>query len=141
VEIVGNPEISPMELHVFKNTTLQEVREQFSGCFPFLKLEFYLYRHHSEDVHFTKEVYKGLYLEKTSAFFKEGTIYFSPTTLVTELEQEFQIELGVAAKVFRRSEGSAWVDTTQTAHLSLAKQNSIGSAMAKPQFNKYTLFL
>ena len=130
-----------MELHVFKNTTIQEAREQFSRYFPFLKLEFYLYRHHTEDVYFTREVYKGLYLEETSAFFKEGTIYFSPSTMVTELEQEFQIELGVAAKVFRRSEGGVWVDTAQTAHLSLAKQNSIGSAVVKPQFNKYTLFL
>jgi hypothetical protein len=60
---------------------------------------------------------------------------------VAELEQEFQIELGMAAKVFRRSEGGAWVETTQTAHLSLAKQNSMGSAVAKPQFNIHTLFL
>lgn len=129
-----------MELCVHKNTTIREIREQFSRYFPFLKLEFYIYHHHYEDSHFNKEVYKGLYVEETSDFFKEGTLYFSPSTLVAELEQEFQIELGLAAKVFRRSVDS-WVDTTQTSHLSLGKQNNMGTVAARPHFHLHTLFL
>lgn len=129
-----------MELQVYKNTTLHELKEKFSHYFPFLKLEFYQYHHHTEEHQFKKEVYKGLYLEETSEFFKEGTIYFSPNTLIAELEQEFQIELGLAAKIFRRS-GEAWVDTTQTSHLTLGKQNNMGGAVIKAQFNWHTLFL
>lgn len=131
-----------MELQVYNNTTIREVKEQFSRFFPFLKLEFFIYRHHTgEDSDFNKEVYRGLYLEETSEFFKEGVINFSPSTALVELEQEFQIELGLAAKVFRKSEGS-WVDTTQTSHLSLGKQNAMAAAQSKPvKFNRYTLFL
>lgn len=129
-----------MELHVSKNTTVREVQKQFVKSFPFLKVEFYVYRHHTEAVHFKKDIYKGTHLREASDFFKEGTIYFNSSISIAELEQEFQIELGLAAKVFRTSEG-VWVDTTQTAHLSLARQNNMASAVAKPQFNKHTLFL
>jgi hypothetical protein len=129
-----------MELWVFNNTTLREVQEKFSHYFPFLKLDFFIYHHHTEDSPFKKEVFKGIYLEETSDFFKEGTIYFSPATTIAELEQEFQIELGLAARVYRRSI-DAWVDTSQTAHLSLAKQNNMGAAVVRPRFNIHTLFL
>jgi hypothetical protein len=130
-----------MELQVYKNTTISETAWQFSKYFPFLKLEFFLYRHGSADEHFPREVYRGLYLEETSSFFKEGLIRFSPSTTIAELEQEFQIELGLAAKVYRRS-GDMWVDTTQTSHLTLAKQNSMGAALAKSvRTNIHTLFL
>lgn len=134
------PKPSLMELQVYKNTTLGEVKEKFSHYFPFLKLEFYQYRRYTEEHQFKKEVYKGLYLEETSEFFKEGTIYFSPNTLVEELEREFQIELGLAAKIFRKSSES-WVDTTQTSHLTLGKQNNMGGAVLRAQFNWHTLFL
>lgn len=129
-----------MELHVYKNTTLREVKEQFSRWFPFLKLEFFVYRHYTEDIPFNKEIYQGLFLDETSDFFKEGAIFFSSSTLVAELEQKFQIELGLAAKVFRRSTDS-WIDTTQTSHLNLGKQNNMGAAIERPQFNLHTLFL
>ena len=129
-----------MELQVYRNTTLDEVKEKFSHYFPFLKLKFYLYRHRVHDHQFKKEVYEGLYLEETSEFFKEGTIYFSPNTTIEELEQAFQIELGLAAKVFRKVDDN-WVDTTQTSNFSLAKQNNMGGARVRPQFNFHTLFL
>lgn len=129
-----------MELQVFKNTSLREVREKFSHYFPFLKLEFFVYRHHTEDFHFDNKAFNGRYLQETSEFFKEGTIYFSPSTTVAELEQEFQIELGLAVKIFRKSD-EMWVDTSQTSHLSLGKQNNMGGARVRGQFNWHTLFL
>jgi hypothetical protein len=129
-----------MELHVFKKTSLQEVKEKFSHQFPFLKLEFFVYRHHTEDFHLNTGAYNGLCLQQTSEFFKEGTIDFSPSTTIAELEQKFQIELGLVVKVFRRADES-WIDTTQTSHLNLARQNNMGGATVRPQFNLHTLFL
>lgn len=129
-----------MELQIFKNTSLREAREKFSHLFPFLKLEFFVYRHHNEDAHLENKAYNGRYLAETSEFFKDGTIYFSPSTTVAELEQEFQIELGLAVKVFRRADDT-WVDTSQTSHLSLGKHNNMGGAKVRPQFNWHTLFL
>lgn len=129
-----------MELRVFQNTAIKEVKEKFSHYFPFLKVEFFAYHHHHEDSIRTKEIYRGTYLEETSEFFKEGSICFSPTTTIAELEQEFQIELGLAASIYRKS-GDTWIDTSQTSHLSLAKQNNMGGAMVRPRFNMHTLFL
>lgn len=130
-----------MELRVYKNTSIQEAKMQFARYFPFLKLEFFLYRHYTEESpHPYKEVYHGLYVNESSEFFKEGIIYFSPSTTVAELEQEFQIELGLAAKVFRRSADN-WAETAQTSHLTLGKQNNMGAALLKAQFNLHTLFL
>ena len=116
------------------------MKAQFARSFPFLKLDFFLYRHHTEETQLNKEACKGVYVDATSDFFKGGTICFSPSTTVAELEQEFQIELGLAAKVYRKSADS-WIDTTQTAHLTLGKQNNMGAAVLKAQFNLHTLFL
>jgi hypothetical protein len=100
-----------------------------------------VYRHHTEEgFHLNKEVHKGLYVDEASEFFKEGVIYFSPSATVAKLEQAFQIELGLAVKIFRRSPDT-WIDTTQTSHLSLSKQNNMGAAVVGPQFNLHTLFL
>lgn len=129
-----------MELTAHTNTTIREIKEQFSRYFPFLNIEFNIYRHHTEDDLGRKEICRGIYLMETSDFFKTGTICFSPATCVSELELEFQIELGLAAKIYRRSIDT-WVDTTQTAHLTLAKQNSMGGAVTRPRINLNTLFL
>lgn len=129
-----------MELKVSENTTLTEVKEKFSHYFPFLKLEFYQYQHQTHDRHMKKEAYKGFHPNNASEFFREGTIFFSANTTIAELEQEFQIELGLAAKIFRKS-GVSWVDTSQTSHLTLSRQNNMGSAVLRMQFNRHTLFL
>jgi hypothetical protein len=132
----------PMELKVCNNTSLQEVKDLFSTFFPYLKLEFFIYRHPAgKELYFDRQAYKGIYLSETSDFFKEGIVKFSPSTTVGELELQFQIELGLVAKVFRRS-GGLWVDASQTAHLTLGKQNSVAAALARPiKFNLHTLFL
>lgn len=130
-----------MELQVNKNTTVRELKEQFSKQFPFLKLEFFSYRRSAAEENFTREVYNGLNVEETSEFFKEGVVDFSPSTTVADFEQKLQIELGLAVKVYRRS-GDLWVETAQTEHLSLGKQNTMGAAPVKQAiFNINTLFL
>jgi hypothetical protein len=129
-----------MELHVCKTTSLREVKKQFSTYFPFLKLEFFVYRHHTEETALHKKIYTGLYIDNTSEFFKEGSICFSPSTSIAEFEQKFQIELGLAAKVFRKS-ADTWIDTTQTAHLTLGRQNNMGASVFVPKINLHTLFL
>ena len=131
-----------MQLRIYKHTTVKEIQGQFSRHFSFLKLEFFLYRHPTgDDVPSNKEIFSGLHLKETSDFFKEGLICFSPSTTIMELEQEFQIELGLVAKVFRRG-GDIWVDTSQTGHLSLAKQNNMGAGLSRSiRSNMHTLFL
>lgn len=131
-----------MELSIYRNTGLREIKKQFNRCFPFLKLEFYVYnRTLVEGSHINNEPYYGLYVAETSDFFKEGILNFSPATTVGELKLQFQVELGLVAKISRRS-GATWVDTWQTSHLTLGRQNSMGAASSRPMgLNRYTLLL
>jgi hypothetical protein len=131
-----------MELRIYKNTSAREAKEQFRKFFPFLKLEFFAYYHQrGEESHINKEAFNGTYLSETSDFFKEGVLNFSPSTTVAEFELEFQVELGLVAKIYRKT-GDLWVDTSQTSHLTLGKQNSMAAALSRPiQSNKYTLLL
>ena len=131
-----------MELTISKNSGIREIKKQFNRCFPFLKVEFYVYNRSAiEGSHITDEPYYGLYLAETSDFFKEGILSFSPTTTVAELKLQFQVELGLVAKIFRKS-GAVWVDTWQTSHLTLGRQNSMGAASSRPMgLNRYTLLL
>ena len=64
-----------------------------------------------------------------------------PSMTVAAFEQKMQNEYGLPVQVFRKS-GDVWLETVQTDHFSLAKQNEMGEETAKKQrFNINTLFL
>ena len=58
-----------------------------------------------------------------------GTLSISPTMTVSDLEQNFQDQFGLAVQVFRRS-GNAWLETTVTDSWTLDKQNKQGEALS-----------
>lgn len=131
-----------MELRIYTNTGIREVKKQFSRFFPFLKLEFYVYgSNFTKNEVTSEEPYYGLYIAETSDYFKEGVLDFSPVTTVADLEWEFQNKLGLAIKIFRRA-GDFWTDTTGTKNLTLGKQNNMGASLFRPvKINVNTLFL
>ena len=131
-----------MELKIYTNTGIREVKKQFTRFFPFLKLEFFFYSQTGyENLFASEEPYYGLYVAETSDVFKEGVVNFSPTTTVADLELLFKDKLGLAIKIFRRT-GDSWVETDGTTHLTLSKQNNMGASLFRPvKINTYTLFL
>jgi hypothetical protein len=64
-----------------------------------------------------------------------------PSDTVAYFEQFFQNELGMPVQVFRKA-GDTWLETIQTDHLTLLKQNAMGFESARRiRFNAFTLFL
>jgi hypothetical protein len=131
-----------MELKLTWNTPIKEVKKQFAAYFPYLKLEFFIYRHNvKEGTGLDKKVHDNLFLSEITGVLKEGSFLFSPATTVSEFEQKLQNEYGLPVQVFRRS-GNVWLETTETDQLSLEKQNEMGkSTVFRTNFNIHTLFL
>ena len=131
-----------MELKLFRNTTIRELKKQFSKNFSFLKLEFFFKKHRKEEGSaIQQKIADDTCLSDLSFVFREGLFYFTKSTAVNEFEQRLQKEFGLPVQVFRRS-GDLWLETTRTDNLSLQKQNSMGEATCRPiRVNLATLFL
>ncbi|MBA2329200.1 MAG: hypothetical protein H0V91_06245 [Flavisolibacter sp.] len=120
-----------MEIKLTKDTTINDLKYQFSSRFPFLRLEFFKHKHRVgqsslkdqklNDRFLLKEVNPGL---------KEGVINLSPSTTVADLEQLFQKQFGLPVQVFRKA-NYQWVETTYTDILTLEKQNEMGAELSK----------
>ncbi len=120
-----------MELKLTKDTTINDLKYQFSSRFPFLRLEFFKHKHRVgqsslkdqklNDRFLLKEVNPGL---------KEGVINLSPSTTVADLEQLFQKQFGLPVQVFRKA-NYQWVETTYTDILTLEKQNEMGAELSR----------
>lgn len=129
-----------MELSINRQIKIRDVKKQFAALFPFLKLEFFMYRQGvgGRSVTTQKLPDNAFFPEQTV---EEGKFLFAPDIPVNAFEQQLQNKLGLPAQVFRKS-GNVWIKTAPTGHLSLARQNEIGKEVSKPiQFNIHTLFL
>lgn len=131
-----------MELKLFAHTTIREVKKQFSACFPFLKLEFFIQGHKKgEGTGLKQKVPDGMHLIDVTGVLKEGIFSFKSSITVAALEQSLQNKHGLPVQVFRKS-GDVWIETIQTDNFSLEKQNAMGAASASlVRFNVHTLFL
>lgn len=106
--------------------TLNQIQEEFSELFPFLKIEFYKERHitgegspANEQLDTTLTVGDGRTVQK------EGDVKITPDMKVAELEALFQKQYGLNVQVFRRS-GDIWLQTTATDSWALSEQNRKG---------------
>lgn len=131
-----------MKLLLSSETSIRDVNVEFSKNFPFLKLEFYSWPHKKGQS--SQQEYKlpnSYRLGSISGLFKPRMLEIKPDETVASLEQRFQNEFGLPVQIFRKT-GDQWIETTQTDHLTLEKQNNIGAAASKPaRINIYTLFL
>lgn len=130
-----------MELQLYINTPIKEVKRRFSKYFPYLKIEFFTTRHSPlEGSDIREKVHEKLYLSEVTGVLKEGIFTFLPTDTVENFEQRLQNEHGLPVQVFRKYE-KRWLITTETDKLSLEKQNAMGAASMRAEFNLHTLFL
>ncbi len=131
-----------MELILSANTTIQEIKKQFSKYFPYLKLEFFTGKHDKgEGSPMWQKVSDKSDLIEITGVLKEGVFYFDPSINTGEFEQKLQHDFGIPVQVFRKS-GEHWLETLRTDELSLEEQNSMGkSSMKSTNYNINTLFL
>ena len=105
---------------------LQDIQQEFSSQFPFLKLEFYSGSHDANEGSMEAD---HLDAEKTigevRTIHNKGEIELQDSMSVADLEKDFFEKYGLNAQVFRKSK-DLWLQTTKTDQWTLAEQNQRG---------------
>lgn len=131
-----------MELNLSRSRTIGEVKQEFATFFPYLKLEFFSEPQEDDVIDFVQEqLNDNMPLQKIQTFRCERNLSFGPAMTVEGFENLLQNDFGLPVQIFSKS-GGMWLETFNTDHLSLEKQNSMGEAACRPlRLNWATLFL
>ena len=113
-----------MKLDISKYKSIQEVSEDFTSQYPFLKLEFYKMADMGSSMR-AKERLPHSTLLRSAGLKNPGFIEIYDEMTVGELEKTLLQQFGLAAQVSRNSAG-IWLETTMTDNWSLGKQNKYG---------------
>ncbi|MFT4094538.1 MAG: hypothetical protein QM640_12955 [Niabella sp.] len=108
-----------MKLYIGKASSPEDIKQKFSDCYPFLKIELHPLGADADVLH-KKEVS----LKRFTGLCKEGFVAINNAVTVSQLEDKFA-EFGIAARVLRKS-GKVWVGTLLTDNWTLQEQNSAG---------------
>lgn len=120
-----------MFLTIKKDKLVKEIQKEFASEFPYLKLEFFPHSHaKGEGSMLDIQVKSFVRLGSVTNALKEGSVKIKPTQTVAELEALFQSQFHLPVQVFRKG-GGAWLETTETDHFTLAKQNAMGAESAR----------
>lgn len=107
-------------------STVQEIFDQFSAQFSYLRLEFYKREHLSnEGSKSFDQVSHHTTLGQLNPTLTETTFLIDPTMTVSEFEKMMSDIYQLNVQVFRKS-ADIWLQTTATDHWSLEKQNGKG---------------
>jgi len=121
-----------MEIHINQTKTLKSIQEEFESYFPYLKIEFYNDTHSAgEGSHKRNTLDNNLKIGAVQKHEFSGTIKIDELTKVSDIENTFAKNLGLAAQVFRKS-GNLWLQTTATDNWTLAKQNEVAMEKTDP---------
>jgi hypothetical protein len=122
-----------MLIQLTADKKLKAIQEEFSKTFPYLKIEFFRDKHQEgEGSLFNKKLDISSTLIEVTGVLREGAISIVPGQTVAELEQTFQENFGLPVQVFRNS-NSIWLETTETDHLTLERQNEMGKEASTQQ--------
>lgn len=131
-----------MKIQISPTRTVKDIKQEFSLYFPNLKVEFFKTRHEDLKGSFKEDMYgDSVWLADINNRIRRTEIEIDPRSTVAQFEKMFQDVLGLPIQVFRRT-GEVWIETIQTDHLTLTKQNELGLDPVSPMhFNPITLFL
>lgn len=115
-----------MELIITNNKTTGEIQKEFSGKFPYLKIEFFRSPHsEGEASPLSARIGPDVTIGEIRRLNNGEKVVITPHTRVSVVEQKFQEVFGLPVQVFRKS-GKVWLQTTITDHWTLAEQNEEG---------------
>lgn len=121
-----------MKIQINDDRKIYAIQEEFSGLFPWLKLEFFSKPHKTGGGSPKKQmVPSSRTLGETRTIHDSGTITITPTMTVAALEQAFHEVYGLSVQVFRKS-GKSWLETTVTDSWTLEHQNAQGKILSEP---------
>lgn len=115
-----------MKLQIKKTTKIQDIQDQFSFHYPYLKIEFYKKPHGESELSALKDrISPRTVVSKISELKGPATIDINNQRIVADLEAEVYHKLGVAVQVSRRM-GNIWIETSLTDNRTLGMQNEQG---------------
>ena len=119
-----------MELHIVDLKKLEDLKNEFSEHYPFLKLEFF-YHSHSQGTGSPKSdmITGDLTFADIRKIHNEGDLTIKSDMQVSFVELEFENKYGIHAQIFRKS-GDLWLETSATDSWTLKEQNETGALMS-----------
>lgn len=121
-----------MKMTINDQRKIFAIQEEFSGLFPYLKIEFFSKPHVSGGESPKKLIkHSSKTIGECRTSHNSGNMTITPGMTVTDLEQRFQDVYGLSVQVFRKS-GKSWLETTVTDNWTLDQQNKQGEELSKP---------
>ncbi|MCH5717055.1 hypothetical protein [Niabella hibiscisoli] len=110
-----------MQLYISESTRPEDVKNFFSSCYPFLKIELYKME---KDTNVGRGKKHSPVMDKFVDLPGEGVVDIHSDITVAELGSSFA-GFGLRTEVFRKS-GNVWVATLLTDSWTLQQQNNAG---------------
>lgn len=119
-----------MVIQFHDQSTVGDLKTQFSAIFPYLKIEFFRKKHQPFESSPKKDmVGEDMPLKNMTSGSGSGSFELSGEMTVAECEALFAKQLGLSCQVFRKSRNS-WIETTRTDDWNLSKQNEEGQSIS-----------
>jgi hypothetical protein len=120
-----------MNILISDNRNLQQLQQQFSENFPYLKLEFFTRQNRTGNGPARKLIKtQGQTIGQCRTIHNKRQVSISATMTVAELEQQFRENYGLNVQVLRKS-GKVWLETTVTNGWTLEQQNKQGESLSQ----------
>jgi hypothetical protein len=125
-----------MIIEITGEKTIEEIRKEFSGYYPFLAIEFFDTAHRMEETSSYLHQYPHT---KTIAEIRKnhnpGMLEIQPWHKTGFVEQEFRQHLGLYVQIMRHH-GNTWIQTAGTDELTLEEQNALGASTMQDFTNR-----
>jgi hypothetical protein len=118
-----------MKILIDDNQTIEKVQQEFSSCFPFLRLEFFSKPHKVGAGSEKRDMLNHSTSLSECRLKQEGELSISAEMTVAQLEKLFKDNYRLYVQVFRRS-GKLWLETTATDNWTLNYQNEQGQELS-----------
>lgn len=113
-------------MKISKTLSVQNIKEQFNGQFPYLNIEFYNYEHEKhEGSSIDAQINQDTLLSVINPNLDDSIEEINPEMTVAEFETMMREKFNFNVQVFRKS-NDIWLQTSSTDSWTLDKQNGKG---------------
>ena len=120
-----------MKITINDERKIFAVQQEFSGLFPYLRIEFHAKPEKKGGIASKKMISaSSKTIGECRVIHKKGTITITPNLTVAELEEHFRDVFGLTITIYRRS-GKTWLRTSLTSSWTLGEQNRMGEELSK----------
>lgn len=114
-----------MLLNIHDNLLLEDIQEQFSESFPFLKIEFYRHPHHWKKGSLLQDqINPKMKIGVVRKKHEPGILEIKTTHTTGHVESIFKDRFGLNIQIFRRGK-NCWIQTMTTDNYKLYQQSEI----------------